>query len=142
MKIKKILLYVIIFSISCFGTPILITQFVKIANQNASDYIQNFRPKTSSLPDGIYAGKYKAYKLFTMSKVKFKIKNGIILDISINKLFHTPGSVYKDDIENKIKQNKILDINAITGATRTSNFAKAAIKNAIESKNIPNTNSF
>jgi uncharacterized protein with FMN-binding domain len=142
MKIKKLIPYIIIFLTSFLGTPILITQFVKIANENAQLYIQNFTPTTSSLPDGNYKGKYKAFKLFTMSKVEFKVQNGIIIDISIDKLFHTPGSAYKNDIEKKIKQNKILEIDAVTGATRTSNFARAAIKNAIESKNIPDANSF
>jgi uncharacterized protein with FMN-binding domain len=142
MKIKKLIPYVIIFLISFFGTPILITQFVKIANKNAQLYIQDFTPSTSSLPDGNYIGKYKAYKLFTMSKVEFTVQNGIIIDVSIDKLLHTPGSAYKDDIEKKIRQNKALEIDAVTGATRTSNFAKAAIKNAIESKNIPHANSF
>ena len=51
-------------------------------------------------------------------------------------MFHSPGNPCKEEIENQIKQTQRLEVNAITGATRTSNFAKAAIKAAIKSEKI------
>jgi uncharacterized protein with FMN-binding domain len=131
MKLKKILPYIIVFFISFFATPAIIRSFAKKANQQAKEYVENFEPKTSQLPNGFYVGKFKAFRLITMSKVEFTVQNGEIKNIEFKKMFHSPGSPYKESIENQIKQSKQLEINAITGATRSSNFAKAAIKHAI-----------
>jgi len=56
------------------------------------------------------------------------------LEISFKRILHSPGKNYEIDIEKKILDNQDLELDAITGATRTSNFAKAAIKNAIQKK--------
>lgn len=136
MKLKKILPYIIVFLISFFATPAIIMSFAKKANQQAREFVQDFKPKTSQLSDGIYKGKFKAFRLITMSKVEFTVQDGTIKNIEFKRMFHSPGSPYKENIENQIKQSKRLEVNAITGATRSSNFAKAAIKSAI--KNNPN----
>jgi len=132
MKFKSLLPYIIVFFISFFATPIIIINFAKIANEKASEYVENFKPVTSQLPNGIYEGKYKAFGLITMSKVEFTVKNGLIKQVEFKRLFHSPGSIYKENIVNQIKQTQRLEVNAITGATRTSNFAKGAIKDAIQ----------
>ena len=135
MKFKKLIPYILVFSASFSFTPIAITAFVKKANGDAREYVKQFKPATSNLPNGIYQGKFKAFNILTMAKVEFIIGNGVIKKITFNRLFHSPGAIYKDEIENKIIQAQKLEVNAISGATRTSNFAKAAIKNAIENKN-------
>ena len=116
-------------------TPVIITWFVKKANEDANQYIEHFEPATSKLPNGVYKGKFKAFKIITLSKVEFEIENGFIKNIDFKRMTHFPGNAYKGDIENQIKHTGQLEVNAISGATRTSNFAKAAIKVAIENKN-------
>lgn len=132
MKLKKILPYILVFLISFFATPAIIMSFAKKANQQAKEFVQDFKPRTAQLPDGTYEGKFKAFRLITMSKVEFTVQNGTIKSIEFKRMFHSPGSPYKETIENQIKQSKRLEVNAITGATRSSNFAKAAIKDAIK----------
>lgn len=134
MKIRQLLLYIFVFLASFILTPIVFTSIIKKANENAYKYIENFNPVTSELPDGTYVGKYKLFSVFTLSKIKFDIKNGKISQFELKRLFHSPGSAYKEEIENQIKKTGKLEVNAISGATRTSNFAKAAIKDAIRNK--------
>lgn len=120
--------------ISFLVAPVAFKGVIKKANEHAKEYIQHFNPVTSDLPDGLYMGKFKLLKIFTLSNIEFKINNGFVEDVVIKKLFHSPGSPYKEEIEYQIKKTKKLEVNAISGATRTSNFAKAAIKNAINSE--------
>ena len=135
MKFKIIIPYVLVFITSFLITPIAINSFVKKANEEAKLYVHKFNPSTSQLQNGTYHGKFKAFKFITMSKVEFAVKNGKVLHIKFKRMFHTPGSPYKEDIENRIMLSEKLEIDALTGATRTSNFAKAAIKNALEDMN-------
>lgn len=136
MKIKKTIPYITILLASIFLTPIAFKSIIKKANEDAKEYISSFDPVTSELPDGLYLGKFKTLKVFTLSKIEFQIKDGKVINVNLKKLFHSPGSPYKEEIEYQIKQTKRLEVNAISGATRTSNFAKAAIKSAIEKKDI------
>jgi uncharacterized protein with FMN-binding domain len=131
MAIKKLIPYILVFLASFIITPIIVTGIIKKANEQAREYGENFKPTTSNLPDGTYQGKYKAFGLITMSDVEFTVQNGVIETIEFKKMFHSPGSPYKENIENQIKESRKLEVNAISGATRTSNFAKAAIKDAI-----------
>jgi uncharacterized protein with FMN-binding domain len=136
MKFKQLIPYILVFITSFLITPVAITSFVKKANENAKEYVRNFTPFTSDLPNGIYEGKYKAFGMITMSKVQFEIEDGLVKSINFIKMFHSPGSIYKENIETQIKQTQKLEVDAITGATRTSNFAKAAIKDAVEKKKV------
>ncbi len=130
MKIKKVIPYLLVFLASFLITPYIITSFIKKAHNKAQEYSQNFSPNTAKLKDGTYNGCFR-YFIFTFSKVEFEVKDGKIKNIAFKKMFHSPGSPYKKDIEAQIKRTKLLEVNAISGATRTSNFAKAALKNAI-----------
>lgn len=131
MKFRKILPYVFVFISSFIITPFAITSFVKYAHIKAQEYTEDFNPATSKLKDGIYKGHFRFF-LITFSKVEFEIETGKVKSIDFKKMFHSPGSLYKKDIEFQIKRRKLLEVDAITGATRTSNFAKAAIKDATE----------
>lgn len=133
---KKYLPYILVFLASFALTPFAFQAVIKKANERAADYIEHFDPVTSELPNGKYLGKFKAFKLFTLSKIEFEIEDGIVTNIEIIRLFHSPGNPYKDEIEYQIKKSKKLEVNAISGATRSSNFAKAAIKKAIEKRNV------
>jgi len=113
---------------------LVFTSVIKKANNDSKVFLADFIPITQDLPDGIYKGKYKAFKFFTLSKVEFVIEAGMVENFTLDKLFRSPGSQYKEDIENRIRQSKRLEIDAISGATRTSNFANAAIKSALYNK--------
>jgi len=134
MKFKKLIPYILVFLASFLVTPVVVTWFIKKANEDANQYIERFEPVTSRLPNGVYKGKFKAFKIITMSKVEFEIENGLLKNIDFIRITHFPGNAYKEDIENQIRNTGQLEVNAISGATRTSNFAKAAIKNAVENK--------
>jgi len=134
MKFKNIIPYILVFLASFILTPLVITSLIKKANNDSKEFLANFSPLTQDLQDGLYKGKYKAFKIITLSKVEFVIKDGMVEKFTLNKLFRSPGSQYKEDIENRIRQSKRLEIDAISGATRTSNFANAAIKSALYNK--------
>ncbi len=136
MKFKNLIPYILVFLASFLITPLAITSFVKKANNDANQYIEHFKPVTSILPNGIYKGKFKAFKIISLSKVEFEIENGFLKNIDFTRMTHFPGNAYKSDIENQIRNTGQLEVNAISGATRTCNFAKAAIKDAIENKEI------
>ncbi|MFP4023927.1 MAG: FMN-binding protein [Thiohalospira sp.] len=136
MNLKKLILYTAVFLIAFFATPLISNWIIQKANKEAEKYIENFHPETSNLKDGLYQGKFKIFNLITLSHVEFSIKNKKVEKLKFKKMFHTPGYLSKKDIEAKIKNTHQIELDAITGATRTSNFAKAAIKNAIVHKNI------
>jgi len=131
MKIQKLLPYLIVFLIAFIATPLIGKLVIKKANEEAKQFTQNFHPNTTQLSDGFYQGKFKVFNLITLSHVEFTIKNNKIKKLRFKKMFHTPGYLSKKDIETKIKNTEHLELDAISGATNTSNFAKAAIKNAI-----------
>jgi len=134
MKIKKIIPYILVFLFSFLITPILVTSFIKYLNKKANEFILNFRPNTKQLEDGKYQGKFKVFRFISMSEVEFEITNGRVKYIEFKKMYHSPGSPYKENIETQIRQTQVLEVDAISGATRSSNFAKAAIKRAIKNK--------
>lgn len=136
MKIRKLLPYLIVFLIAFIATPLIGNLAIKKANEEARQLTQNFHPNTTHLADGFYQGKFKVFNLITLSHVEFTIKNKKIEKLRFKKMFHTPGYLSKEDIETRIKNTKHLELDAISGATRTSNFAKAAIRNALTRQNI------
>jgi len=136
MNFKNLTPYIFAFLASFFICLFALNSFIKKANNNAEQYIGQFQASTSQLPNGIYQGEFKVFKIFTFSKVEFKIENGEVSKIHFKRMYHSPGIPYKEEIEDQIKASKRLEVDAITGATRTGNFAKAAIKSAIENKNI------
>ncbi|MCK5171705.1 MAG: FMN-binding protein [Bacteroidales bacterium] len=136
MKFKVIIPYILVFIASFLITPIIITNIIKSANENARQYVESFNPASSNLSNGTYKGKFKAFKILTLSKVEFVIEDGLVKSIDFIRMFHSPGNPCKEEIENQIKQTQRLEVDAITGATRTSNFAKAAIKAAIKNREI------
>jgi len=106
--------------------------FIVYADNKAKDYIEDFNVSSLHVPDGEYSGNFKIFGVFAVAKVTFVMENSRIKEISFKRILHSPGKNYEIDIEKKILDNQDLELDAITGATRTSNFAKAAIKNALE----------
>jgi len=135
MKIRKPILYFLVFSLSFFMAILLSRTFIVYADNKAKDYIEDFNVKSVYVPDGECSSNFKVLGVFAVAKVKFVIEKSHIKEISFKRVLHSPGKNYENDIEKKVLENKDLELDAITGATRTSNFAKAAIKNALENIN-------
>lgn len=133
--LKRFAFYMLIFILSFVITAIIINQVIKIANKKAQDYTFNFTPNINYLQDGNYQGSYRFIGI-SLAEICFTLNNNELSFVEIPKLFQTPGSLYKKEIQNKLQLNKSLDLDAISGATRTSNFVKAAIKDAIENSKI------
>ena len=82
----------------------------------------------SHIPDGIYEGEYDVEYIY--AKVKVTIKNGIITEIKI--LEHRnerggPAEKITEDIINK----QTIDVDAVSGATNSSEVIKKAVENAL-----------
>ena len=78
---------------------------------------------------GSYSGEY--HGLIGLSKVSFEISDSGIEWFRIEQAGTTPFfSVKKEDFERHIMEQQKLDFDAVSGATYTSNFIKAAIIDA------------
>ncbi len=101
------------------------------AGKSASQYVGDFKP-AATLADGNYHGTYSCLGGHISADVSFQIKDGKLYLIRFDKLYGTAffGSAQK--VYYAIDDQKNLDFDVVTGATITSNLAKAAIKNALQ----------
>ncbi|MCP4231021.1 MAG: FMN-binding protein [bacterium] len=129
---RSVLLAVVFFGVIAVIIVIGGYAAFEIAGREAESYIGKFKPDTGSLDDGIYAGEYESFGTFTTAKVEFVIEGGEVASLSFPVLFRTPGHSAADEVRKRIDDTGDLRFDTVTGATRTSSFAKAAIKDAIE----------
>lgn len=104
----------------------------EVMGRQAENAVGPFKPEMSDLENGVYYGEYKAFDAFTVAEVEFEIENGRLSKIEFDNLFITPGHSAGEEVRERITENGDLRFDTVTGATRTSSFAKAAIKDAIE----------
>lgn len=104
----------------------------EVMGRQAENAVGAFKPDTAALYDGIYSGEYKAFDAFAAAEVEFDIENGRLSAIEFSRLLQTPGYDASEDVQGRISESGDLRFDTVTGATRTSGFAKAAIKDAIE----------
>jgi len=104
-----------------------------LTGKNAAEYIGEFRPEMSQIEDGIYEGEYNALVHKIGANISFEIKDGKLVNYNFDKLYGTIGYYAPENVRSQIDQRDDLDFEAVSGATVTSNLAKAAIKNALES---------
>lgn len=102
-----------------------------LAGRNAGKYVGEFQPMMSKIEDGRYEGEYTIISKVG-AKISFKIKDGELVNYQFEKLYGTIGYGAPQNIKAVIDQKEDLNFDSISGATVTSNFAKAAIKNALE----------
>ena len=102
------------------------------AGSEAAEYVAEFRPDLETLADGTYHGDFSYLGGRFEARVKFIVKDHKLLGCDFEKLFSTPGHSAPYMVSTIIDQTEELDFDAISGASITSQFAKAAIKNAIE----------
>lgn len=82
----------------------------------------------SDLEDGVYIGEYDVN--FIYAKVEVTIQNGQITDINI--LEHTQKrGKSAETVINKIIDEQIIDVDAVSGATNSSIVIKKAVENAL-----------
>lgn len=125
----KILLYV-------FGliAVIIVASLIvfNLGGKNANSFVGDFKPTMSNLENGSYKGTYSFLINKLGATVSFNIENGKLGKYQFEKLYGTLGYGAARSVEARIDLRRNLDFEAVSGATVTSNFAKAAIKNAIE----------
>jgi uncharacterized protein with FMN-binding domain len=100
----------------------------------AYKYVENSSVTLDSVEDGKYNGKFTALEYFPLAEVEIHISQGKIKDITIPYLIATPFKGVKLSVSDSIKKTESIQFDAVTGATRSSYFVKAAIHNAIKQK--------
>ncbi len=104
----------------------------EVMGRQAENAVGGFKPEISDVGNGVYYGEYKAFDAFTVAEVEFEIEGGKLKDIDFVRLLQTPGHGANEEIRKRITEKGDLRFDTVTGATRTSSFAKAAIKDAVE----------
>ncbi len=125
----KIFLYAL-GAIAVFITVALLS--FNLTGRNAGEYVGEFQPMMSQIEDGYYEGEYSTFISKVGAKISFKIEDGELIHYQFEKLYGTIGYGAPQNIKAGINQKEDLNFDSISGATVSSNFAKAAIKNALE----------
>ena len=103
-----------------------------LAGRNAGKYVGEFQPKLSQIEDGHYEGEYSTIIRKVGAKISFKVKDGELVNFQFEKLYGTFGYGAQQNVKAGIDQKEDVNFDSISGATVTSNFARASIKNALE----------
>lgn len=102
-----------------------------LAGKKAENEVSQFKPELTKLKDGKYHGSF-SFLGDVKAEMEFEIMQGELVEYKFFKLTSTPGYGADYAVKTQIDSRKNLNFDAATGATITSNFAKAAIRNAIE----------
>lgn len=127
---KKILWHRIFTILMAIGIIVHLTTYILDFN-NYQKKVKNIKIvdiNLENVKDGIYIGECDAGYIY--AKVKVEIKNGEIVSINLIEHRNERGKRAEDIIDNVISEQKI-DVDAISGATNSSNVIKKAIENAI-----------
>ena len=103
-----------------------------VAGHNAGEYVGDFKPIMSQIDDGTYKGVYSSILDKFGAKITFTVKDGRLTHFHFDQLYSTVGYGGSESVEMQIDQQEDLNFDAVSGATVTSNLARAAIKNALE----------
>ncbi len=112
-------------------------QYFKQAGLQAYRYVGQSRVELDSLADGTYQGSFQPFDMLTLARVQFKVKNGKVQQIAIPRLTVSPWNSIKSTITDSIRTRQSVKFDAITGATRSSFFVKAALHDACSEKDQP-----
>ncbi len=102
-----------------------------LAGRKAENDVKYFEPDITKLQDGIYHGSF-SFLGSVKAELNFEIRQGKLVAYNFIVLNGTPGYGADYAVKTQIDARKNLTFDAATGATITSNFAKAAIRDAIE----------
>lgn len=104
---------------------------VKNTGVKAYQYVQQYTYNEDTLSRGKYNGSFKAYDI-KFAEVSFSLNNGKIREFEIPTLIQAPWINVKSSIVDTITKNDTLGFDAISGATGTSWYVKAAIHDALK----------
>lgn len=98
--------------------------------KTARIYVDDYIVVLDSTNHGTYMGVYEAWPGITAASVSFSVDSGKLVQFDVIKVFTIMGGGVEDSIASVVEESGELDFDAISGATHSSYFIKAAIKNA------------
>ena len=104
--------------------------FTQKTGVKAYQIVANKKLSVDTIPAGTYSGHFRAYNI-TFAEVQFSSDSGRIENFTIRSLLKAPWIDVEQAITDSIEQQNKLEFDAISGATSTSLYVKAAIYNAI-----------
>ncbi len=104
---------------------------LQMAGYQAKKELKNFKSITNQVSDGNYHGSFATLGQ-VKAEIEFRIAKGKMTHIRVLQLTGTPGYGADYAVQMQLDNSRMPDFDAATGATITSNFAKAAIKDALE----------
>jgi len=114
------------------GTILLFVVYIFTQKTGVKAYqiIQETKITGDSIPSGNYSGHFQAYNI-TFAEVQFSLDSGRIKNFTIPTLLKAPWIDVEQALADSIEHQNKLEFDAISGATRTSLYVKAAIRNAV-----------
>lgn len=103
----------------------------------ARSFVGDFVPQIKQMREGAYRGEYQLLGLMTAATVSFHVDSGRALDVRLERLAHSPGHESAKAIRTAVQASDDLLFDGVSGATLSSDFARAAIRVAVE--NGPNS---
>ncbi len=122
-------IFILIFLLGALGNFYL-------AGYQAKKAVKGFHPDMTRISDGHYHGTF-SFLGNVKAEIRFEVVRGKVVNYRFEKLTGTPGYGADYAVGVQIDRAKSLDFEAASGATVTSNFAKAAIRDALEKKSKP-----
>ena len=126
--VNTILMIMIIIVIVVGAGFIIFHKAGKAAEKNIGD----FTPVTKELEEGCYKGNFKTFMGIVKTEVEFKIRDSTLIKCELLKLATTPGYGVTEKILSNINISGDLNFEAVSGATHSCSFVRAAVKDAIE----------
>lgn len=111
-------------------------EYFKHAGTKAYYYVNNTEVSLDSLADGSYIGTFSPLNIIPVAKVQFNIENGKVEEFTISRLIVSPWNKVKPAIQKKVRETQSVRFDAISGATRSSFFVKAAVHQACQARNM------
>lgn len=104
---------------------------IKETKVKAYQYVKQSTSLQDTLPEGNYSGSFKVYNV-EFAKVEFLIKNGKINNFKIPRVISVPWRKIRASVKDSVEKKNSLHFDAVTGATGSSLYIKAAIHEAIK----------
>ena len=106
-------------------------ELIKYSGIEAYKTVKNKPISLENTDDGLYKGSFTTLNFFLFAEVEFQVNQGKIKKITIPYLIATPFKGVKKSITDSIKQSESIHFDAVSGATRSSFFVKAAMYKAL-----------
>ena len=128
-KTVNIIFIILIVIVIGFLTGLM---FFNKAGNTANKFTGDFIPVTEEFENGYYKGSFETFAGILKTEVEFEIKNSTLVRCEFPKLTATPGYGAAKKILSNINTSGELNFEAVSGATHSCSFARAAIKDAVE----------